>query len=63
MKIAVRYHSRSGNTKKIAEAIAEAAGADAADCGRPVTEAADLRGRPQGSRRVRPCGPEKNPLK
>jgi flavodoxin len=42
MKVAVRYHSRSGNTKKIAEAIAKAAGAEAADCGSPVAEAVDL---------------------
>jgi flavodoxin len=42
MKIAVRYHSRSGNTKKVAEAIAKAAGTEAADCGSPVTEAVDL---------------------
>lgn len=42
MQIAVRYHSRSGNTKKLAEAIAKAAGTDAADCGSPVSEALDL---------------------
>ncbi|MDR2103098.1 MAG: flavodoxin [Treponema sp.] len=42
MKIAVRYHSRSGNTKKVAEAVAKAAGADAADCGTPLAEAVDL---------------------
>lgn len=32
MTIAVRYHSRSGNTKKVAETIAKAAGVKAETC-------------------------------
>jgi flavodoxin len=45
MSVAVRYCSRSGNTKKVAEYIAEAAGinavsVDAADA--PLTEKADV---------------------
>jgi flavodoxin len=45
MSVAVRYFSRSGNTKKVAEYIAEAAGVnavsvDAADA--PLTEKADV---------------------
>ena len=43
MSIAVRYISRGGNTKKVAEAIAAAAvDVEAHDCGTPVTEPVDL---------------------
>ncbi len=42
MNIAVRYFSRSGNTKEVAEAIAKAVGADAKDCTNAVTEAVDM---------------------
>ncbi len=42
MNIEVRYLSRGGNTKKVAEAIARAAGAEAFDVGTPVTEPTDL---------------------
>lgn len=33
MNIAVRYYSRSGNTKALAEAIAQSAGVEAVSCG------------------------------
>lgn len=41
MGIAVRYHSRSGNTKKLAEAVAEAIGAEALEVSVPLAERAD----------------------
>ena len=42
MQIAVRYYSRSGNTKKLAEAVAAAVGVQAEDISVPLTEKADL---------------------
>ena len=45
MKIAVRYYSRSGNTRAVAEAIAKAAGVEAVSVDRndaPITEPADV---------------------
>ncbi|MDR1588628.1 MAG: flavodoxin [Oscillospiraceae bacterium] len=39
MKVAVRYHSDSGNTKKVAEAIARAVGVTAETVSYPVTDA------------------------
>lgn len=42
MKIAVRYYSRSGNTKKLADAIAAAAGITAEDLSSPLPEKADV---------------------
>jgi flavodoxin len=42
MNIAVRYHSRGGNTKKVADAIADAVSANAEDCSVPITEPVDL---------------------
>lgn len=42
MKIAVRYYSRGGNTKKVAEAIARAVGAQAKAVSEPLTEAVDI---------------------
>ncbi len=42
MKIAVRYFTRSGNTKKLADAIAEALGVEAKDLSAPLTEKVDL---------------------
>ena len=42
MKIAVRYYTRSGNTKKLAEAIADAVGAEALDVSVPLTEKTDI---------------------
>ena len=42
MNIAVRYYSRGGNTKKIAEAIAEAVGAEAKTGSEPLSEDVDI---------------------
>jgi flavodoxin len=42
MKTAVRYYSRSGNTGKIAEAIAEAAGVTAKPVDEALSEPVDL---------------------
>lgn len=42
MKIAVRYYTRSGNTKKLAEAIAKAAGVEAASTDKPLMEDVDV---------------------
>ena len=42
MKIAVRYFSRGGNTKKLADAIAKAVGVDAETTSVPLTEDVDI---------------------
>ena len=42
MNIAVRYFSRSGNTKKVAKAIAEAVGVQAEECGVPLSGDVDV---------------------
>ncbi|MBQ8311031.1 MAG: flavodoxin [Clostridia bacterium] len=42
MKIAVRYYTRSGNTKKLAEAIAEAVSVNAKDVSIVLEEKADI---------------------
>ena len=42
MKIAVRYYTKTGNTKRLAEAIAEAVGAEALPISTPITEPVDL---------------------
>ena len=42
MKIAVRYFSRGGNTKKLADAIANAVGVDAETTSVPLTEDVDI---------------------
>ena len=42
MKIAVRYYTRSGNTKKLAEAVAEAVSVEAKDVSVPLGEKADV---------------------
>ncbi len=42
MKIAVRYYTKTGNTKRLAEAIAEAAGVQAQPISIPVTEPVDI---------------------
>lgn len=42
MNIEVRYYSRTGNTKKVADAIAKAVGVEAKDCGSAITEQVDL---------------------
>ena len=42
MKIAVRYYTKTGNTKRLAEAIAEAAGVEALPISMPVEEPVDV---------------------
>ena len=42
MKIAVRYYSRGGNTKKLADAIADAVGVTAETTDVPLTEDVDI---------------------
>lgn len=42
MKIAVRYHSRSGNTKKVADVIAQTVDVQAQTCTVSVDESVDL---------------------
>ena len=42
MKCAVRYYTKTGNTKKLAEAIAAAVGAEALPISEPVNEPVDL---------------------
>ena len=42
MNIEVRYYTKTGNTKRLAEAIARAAGVEAKPISVPVTERADI---------------------
>ena len=42
MKVAVRYYTKTGNTKRLAEAIAEAVGTHALPIGVPVSEPVDI---------------------
>ena len=42
MKIAVRFHTRSGNTKRLAEAAAQAAGVTAESVSVPLGEKVDI---------------------
>ena len=42
MKIAVRYYSKTGNTEKLAKAIAEAVGVEALSTDSPLKEPVDL---------------------
>ena len=42
MKVAVRYYTKTGNTKKLAAAVAEAVGAEALPLSVPVDEAVDI---------------------
>lgn len=42
MKIAVRYYTKTGNTKRLAEAVAEAVGTQALPISTPVTEPVDI---------------------
>lgn len=42
MNIAIRYYTRSGNTKMLAEAIADAVSTEAKDITVPLTEKADI---------------------
>ena len=42
MKIAVRYYTKTGNTKRLAEAVAKAVGVEALPISVPVTEKTDI---------------------
>ena len=42
MKVAVRYYTKTGNTKRLAEAVAKAVGAEALPISTPVTEQTDI---------------------
>ena len=42
MKIAVRYYTKTGNTKRLAEAVADAVHAEALPLSAPVEEAVDI---------------------
>lgn len=42
MKIAVRYYTKSGNTKRLAEAVADALGVKAEPISVPLTEQVDI---------------------
>lgn len=42
MKIAVRYYTKTGNTKRLAEAVARAVGAEALPISVPVAEKVDV---------------------
>ncbi|MBQ1466863.1 MAG: hypothetical protein IIZ27_00105 [Solobacterium sp.] len=42
MKIAVRYYTKTGNTKRLAEAVAKAIGVEALPISTPVDEPVDL---------------------
>ena len=42
MKIAVRYYTKTGNTKRLAEAIAKAVDAEALPISTPLTEPVDI---------------------
>ena len=42
MKIAVRYYTKTGNTKRLAEAVAEAVGAEALPLSTPIGDPVDI---------------------
>ena len=42
MKYAVRYYTKTGNTKRLAQAVAEALGVEAAPISEPVCEQVDM---------------------
>lgn len=42
MKIAIRYYTKTGNTKKMAEALSEAVGVEALTVDNPLTEDVDI---------------------
>ncbi|MBQ7372364.1 MAG: flavodoxin [Blautia sp.] len=42
MKIAVRYYTKTGNTKRLAEAVANAVGTEALPISSPITEPVDI---------------------
>ncbi len=42
MKIAVRYYTKTGNTRRLAQAVAKAVGVEALPISEPVTEPVDI---------------------
>lgn len=42
MRVEVRYYSKTGNTKKLAEAVAKAAGVEAKTTSSPIMEGTDI---------------------
>ena len=42
MTVAVRYYTKTGNTKKLAEAVAKAVGAEALPISEPITEPVEI---------------------
>ena len=42
LRIAVRYYAKTGNTKRLAEAVAEAVGVEALPISTPLTEPVDI---------------------
>ena len=42
MKVAVRYYTKTGNTKRLAEAVAKAVGAEALPISEPIAEPVDI---------------------
>ena len=42
MKVAVRYYTKTGNTKRLAEAVADAVGAEALPLSSPIAEPVDI---------------------
>lgn len=42
MKVAVRFYTKTGNTKRLAEAVAEAVGAEALPLSSPIEEPVDI---------------------
>ncbi len=42
MKVAVRYYTKTGNTERLAQAVAKAAGVEAMPISEPVREAVDI---------------------
>jgi flavodoxin len=42
MKIAVPYYTKTGNTKRLAEAVAKAAGVEALPLSSPIEEPVDI---------------------
>ena len=42
MTVAVRYYTKTGNTKKLAEAVAKAVGAEALPISEPITKPVDI---------------------
>ena len=42
MKVAVRYYTKTGNTRRLAEAIAKAVGAEALPLNAPLAESVDV---------------------